>query len=154
MVGDHALRTVFTNLFGFCEFTICRDGKPYIKNSPYQFNLSHSADFLLLAVGDVPVGVDVEKITEIRPKLMKKYFSKEEQEQVEKEGKKAFFEFWCQKESYAKYTGEGIKALTKSLVIPKTVGFYTESFFEYQICVCTEISHLPKQVEMMGELIL
>ena len=75
--GDYAVRTVFSVLFGYDNVEIICDKKPYIKNCPYHFNLSHSGDFLLLAVGDTPVGADIEKIKKIHPKMLEKCFSKE-----------------------------------------------------------------------------
>ena len=119
------MKKVFSLLFGLKEFKIIRDGKPYIENCAYHFNISHSGDWLLLAVGDAPVGADIEKITKIRPKTVEKFFSKIEQDRVEKEGKNAFFEIWTQKESYVKYTGEGMKSLSKDLVYAEGTAFFT-----------------------------
>ena len=150
--GDYALRKVFSDLFDVREFKINRDGKPAIQDSPYHFNLSHSGDWLLLAVGDTPVGADIEKITKIRPKTMERYFSQAEQEKVKKNGTKAFFEIWCQKESYVKYTGEGIKALSKEskdLIYPEGIAFFSEKHEDYQISVCTDKEHLPSKIEIL-----
>lgn len=150
--GDYALRKVFSDLLGCNEIKINRDGKPYIENCPYHFNLSHSGDWLLLAVGDTPVGADIEKITKIRPKTMEKYFSQSEQERVKKNGTKAFFELWTQKESYVKYTGEGIKALSKEskdLIYPEGIAFFSKKFEDYQISVCTDKEHLPSKIEIL-----
>ena len=36
-------------------------GKPSVTNAPF-FNLSHSNDFVMLAVSDTPVGCDIEKL--------------------------------------------------------------------------------------------
>ncbi len=152
IAGEYAVRKVFSELFGLNEIKITRDGKPYVENCPYHFNLSHSGDWLLLAVGDAPVGADIEKITKIRPKTMERYFSQSEQERVKKNGTKAFFEIWCQKESYVKYTGEGIKALSKEskdLIYPEDVAFFTETFEDYQISVCTKSNHLPQKIEIL-----
>ena len=150
--GDYALRKVFSDLYGITDIQINREGKPYIENCPYHFNLSHSGDFLLLAVGECPVGADIEKITRILPKTLKQYFSQEEQTLVEKEGKKTFFEFWTKKESYVKYTGEGIKGLSK-VIYPEELAFFcekiTEKTEEYQITVCTQKEYLPKTIEIL-----
>ncbi|MBR5240252.1 MAG: 4'-phosphopantetheinyl transferase superfamily protein [Clostridia bacterium] len=149
IAGDYAVRKVFSELFGLNEIKITRGGKPVIKDCPYHFNLSHSGDWLLLAVGDAPMGADIEKITKIRPKTMERYFSQSEQERVKKNGTKAFFEIWCQKESYVKYTGEGIKALSKDLEYPEDIAFFTETNEDYQISVCTKKEHLPSEIELL-----
>ena len=152
IAGEYLLKNVFFQLFGYETIEIKREGKPYIKDCPYHFNLSHSGDWLLLAVGDAPVGADIEKITKIRPKTMEKYFSQSEQERVKKNGTKAFFEIWTQKESYVKYTGEGIKALSKEskdLIYPEDVAFFYEKYNDYQISVCTKSNHLPQKIEIL-----
>ena len=145
--GDYAVRTVFSDLFGYDNVEIICDKKPYIKNCPYHFNLSHSGDFLLLAVGDTPVGADIEKITKIHPKTLEKCFSKEEQGYVEKVGTDAFFEIWTKKESYVKYTGVGMKGLSKEIIYPDEVAFFTQKYEGYQITVCTGQNHLPVTIE-------
>jgi len=152
LAGNDAVKKVFSDLFDVREIKINRDGKPYVENCPYHFNLSHSGDWLLLAVGDTPVGADIEKITKIRPKTVEKYFSQSEQERVKKNGTKEFFEIWTQKESYVKYTGEGIKALSKEskdLHYPKGIAFFTKKHEDYQISVCTDKEHLPIKIEIL-----
>lgn len=149
MAGEYLLNTVFSQLLGYDILEICREGKPYIKNCPYHFNLSHSGDWLLLAVGDTAVGVDIEKITKIRPKTIEKYFSQSEQDRVAKQGAKAFFELWCKKESYVKYTGEGLKGLSHITEYPKDLAFFTKKHEDYQISVCTRKGCLPKEIEII-----
>lgn len=146
--GDYALRKVFSEVYGINDISINREGKPYIEDCPYHFNLSHSGDFLLLAVGETPVGADIEKITKIRPKTMEKYFSQSEQNRVKKEGKNIFFELWTKKESYVKYTGEGIKGLS-NVIFPEDVAFFTAKHEDYQISVCTKKEYLPNTVEIL-----
>ncbi len=151
LAGDYAVKTVISNLMQipYENVEIRRMGKPYVVDCPYQFNLSHSGDYLLLAVGDAPLGVDIEKITKIRPKTLEKHFTDEEQARVAKEGKTAFFEIWTQKESYVKYTGEGIKGLSKIRTYPEEIAFFTKQYEAYQIAVCTRKECLPKEIEML-----
>lgn len=149
MAGEYLLNTVFSQLFGYDILEICREGKPYIKDCPYHFNLSHSGNWLLLAVGDTPVGADIEKITKIRPKTVEKYFSKTEQERVQKNGTEEFFEIWCQKESYVKYTGEGLKGLSHITEYPKELTFFSKKYEDYQISVCTRKDCLPQEIEII-----
>ncbi len=128
---------------------ICRNPKPFLANCPYQFNLSHSGDYLVLAVGDVPIGVDIEKITRVRPKVMERYFSDSEKEKVAKEGADAFYEIWTKKESYIKYTGNGLKDLEKTQHYPPQIDFFSTVFESYRITVCSEWGHLPNQIEIL-----
>lgn len=93
-------------------------GKPFLKDSPFQFNVSHSGDFGLLAFDSAfPLGVDIEWK---RPafaglKIAERFFSAKEIEELKKLTNKnmdnGFFNCWTRKEAY-------IKALGKGLAIP------------------------------------
>ena len=52
------------------------NGKPYIENEKF-FNISNSGDVFCIAVSDVPVGVDVQKIIRFNQKLAKRICSEE-----------------------------------------------------------------------------
>ncbi len=150
-VGECAVKTVFSTLLHrpADEIKICREGKPAIKDCPYHFNLSHSGDYLILAVGEAPIGADIEKIDKIRPKTVEKYFSDAEKQLVKEQGLSSFFELWTKKESYVKYTGEGIKGLQGTTFFPQNVAFYTTTYEDYQIAVCSQIGYLPNQLEKL-----
>lgn len=150
LAGEYLVKTVCSGLLGISpnEVEILREQKPCLKNRNLQFNLSHTKDFLALAVSDVPVGIDLEKIEAIRPKVLESYFTQEEQKQVTEQGAACFYQIWTQKESYVKLTGEGIKALRKTEKIPASVGFYTERIFDHQLTVCTQKDCLPAKIEL------
>lgn len=61
-----ALRTVLGGRLGVApvavEFTTGPHGKPGLLGAELQFNLSHAGDIALIAVADVEVGVDVERL--------------------------------------------------------------------------------------------
>lgn len=118
------------------EAVILREkrGKPYFADpSLPHFSLSHSGDFLACAMGPSPCGVDIQTHeTAVRhmDRLAKRYFHPIEWEAVlqaqrdrentaHKESQllpdtsslsrtELFFAIWTAKESYVKYTGEGI----------------------------------------------
>lgn len=72
-------------------------GKPYLEGGPH-FNLSHSGGLLALALGDRELGLDLEAPRPIRHKG----FIQEGEEGIEP------LTLWVVKESFMKYTGEGI----------------------------------------------
>ena len=94
-------------------------GKPYA-NVPCHFNVSHSADFVLCAVSEGPIGVDIEQIKPFRAGLVARYFSDTEAAYVwsgkaEQTGNVTdpdtcarFYRVWTAKEAYVKMTGTGI----------------------------------------------
>lgn len=87
-----------------------RFGKPYIKGrEDFFYNLSHSGRYVVIAWGDREVGVDVqqhEENTNIQV-IAERYFTSEEQAYVQGDLQR-FYEIWTKKESYVKYTGQGL----------------------------------------------
>ncbi len=76
------------------------------------FNLSHSGQWAVCAIGDVPVGCDVEEIAPVREGIAERFFTKNEVEYLNRfDGEQRlekFFRLWTLKESYVKMTGEGM----------------------------------------------
>lgn len=94
-------------------------GKPFLKNrGDVFFNISHSGEYVACAVGSVPMGIDIQyhKKTDTT-KIAKKILSKKEWRVFETAGRSvgAFYSFWTKKESFLKYTGEGIRRNLKEL---------------------------------------
>lgn len=87
--------------------------KPYLKESPWHFNLSHAGDFAACAVSDEPVGVDIESVR-VKELMSPNRILHPEEAQVlayisnPAEKKKYFYECWVAKESYLKNLGIGL----------------------------------------------
>lgn len=95
-------------------------GKPYLKDYPrIHYNISHCRGLAAVAVGDSPVGIDVERVRPYRETLPEKVLSKAELRQMEAAGKdgktELFFRFWTLKESYVKAEGCGITVPLKEI---------------------------------------
>ena len=73
-------------------------GKPYLKDGPF-FNLSHSAGYLALAIGERELGVDIEAPRKIKHQG----FVQVGEENIEP------LTLWVVKESFMKWTGEGVR---------------------------------------------
>lgn len=135
-------------------------GKPYIEG--IYFNISHSFDYVAVAVSNEEVGVDIEKITDRNFGIAKRFFSKKEYEDInsvkdEKDRKKLFFRYWTIKESFLKAIGYGLNkplnAFTVNLKkkITVTQDIVNENFYfceykrikNYALSVCS----LETQVE-------
>lgn len=101
--------------------TIARNryGKPYLENHPeIQFNISHSGDFVICAVGPGEVGIDIEKHRSLDFKrLARKAFLEEECRKLEQseDPMEYFFDTWTLKEAYLKWKGIGISKNLKEL---------------------------------------
>ncbi|QFG00389.1 hypothetical protein PB01_17135 [Psychrobacillus glaciei] len=94
------------------EFFYNKNGKPFLKNSSLNFNLSHSENWIFCAVGNEIVGVDVEKMNPISFELLISNFSEEEKTVFDKvlveEKLPLFYEIWVIKECYSKAIGTGL----------------------------------------------
>lgn len=100
-------------------------GKPYAVGLDVEFNISHSGDIVVCAVGNSPVGIDVEEIRPIDLKVAKRICTDDEliylfgyipTEQdfvytTDIEVLTRFFKLWTKKEAYAKWVGIGIDAI-------------------------------------------
>jgi len=79
-------------------------GKPYWQGegSFFDFNISHSGDFILAAISQsVTLGVDVEKIKELKRLSFKRVMSSEELAKIQ-EQPRLFFDLWSKKEAVVK----------------------------------------------------
>lgn len=87
------------------------DGKPSIKELPYfYYNLSHSKEYVALAVDICDIGIDVEGVRTGYQKLVTRFFSaKEVAYLLTNWSDELFTKFWTRKESYLKVTGFGMR---------------------------------------------
>ena len=89
-------------------------GKPFLKNSDVYFNVSHSEEYVICAVAGCEVGCDVEKISTVDLKIAKRFFFREEYDDIAAQTTPAerdelFCRYWTLKESFMKATGLGMK---------------------------------------------
>jgi 4'-phosphopantetheinyl transferase len=94
-------------------FSYSGKGKPSVHMHPeMHFNISHSGDRIVCAVGDALIGIDVERIRKVNFHIAKRYFSPHECEDLfsltVEDQLKYFFTLWTLKESYLKAIGEGL----------------------------------------------
>lgn len=116
------------------EFDYNEHEKPSLKNHPKaHFNISHSGDYVVVTFSDCPVGVDIEKNKGNRLKVAKRFFTREELDDLfafseEKEQIEYFYQLWTLKESYMKTIGKGISMSLSSFSFKK---FYTDFRLRY-----------------------
>jgi len=109
------------------EIKIAEHGKPFVENEALFFNLSHTANRLVIAVSNnSEIGIDLEqyKYRKNLQGLVKKCFSEEEkhfweslsaQQQV-----MLFYQLWVRKEAFVKAIGRGIAVgLDQCVINPK-----------------------------------
>jgi len=98
-----------------------KNKKPLILNdrkAGLHFNISHSGDWILLAVADHEVGVDIELINYLfhYQEVMADYFSGDEIGYIKQNTPvERFFKLWTRKEALIKATGKGLVDNIESL---------------------------------------
>lgn len=110
----YAIRKSFNVGVSDIKFDKLRYGKPIIKNhEKWHFNLSHSGNWVVCAVNDRPVGIDVEEMNIKHTSIADHFFTTHENERIkafscEQDRVKEFFKLWTLKESYLKRNGQGL----------------------------------------------
>ena len=116
------------------------------------FSVSHSGRLWACAAGTQPIGIDLERYREGCPAeaIARRFFHPEEYVYLKNHGfsSDSFFPLWTAKESYVKYTGEGISDLYSSFSVVEnralcgTVNGVHYRHFPveqgYSLCVCTQ----------------
>ena len=99
------------------------NGRPYFCDRTCDFSITHTQNHVFCALTDgeeksICLGIDAEDIN--RPDLSNleemasRWFSQNEQKAfLASPTKETFLRIWTRKEAYSKYTGEGLKALSK-----------------------------------------
>lgn len=104
------------------EFVNTRYGKPYLKNNNnFHFNISHSGDWIVCAIDEYPVGIDIELIQPINLSIAERFFSSEEysyiiSSPIDKQ-LSLFYDIWTLKECYIKMIGKGLSISLNSFSI-------------------------------------
>ena len=91
------------------------NGKPYFANGPY-FNISHSGDYVIMAIAKNEVGVDIE---ENKPKdmtMLLKIFNEAEAKMIKEHAD--FYYLWCAKESLIKCIGSTVGHIKEIPALP------------------------------------
>ncbi len=94
-------------------FGSSENGKPRLDSHPdFQFNLSHSGEWVVCATGSAVVGVDVERIRSRVTDLVPRVLSGAEREEFDRlaeiDQRQYFCTRWALKEAYAKAIGVGV----------------------------------------------
>ncbi len=96
------------------RYVVGEHGKPaFEQHLELHFSLSHSGTVVACAIGDVPLGVDVQTIVTARDSLVNYTMDAAEKAKLyaltDTDSRNAYFtQLWTLKESYAKATGTGL----------------------------------------------
>lgn len=150
---SYALNTIGINELDL-EYEYGENKKPRIQNvDNLYFNLSHSGDYIVCAISDKNVGIDIQKISTLKNDIAKRFFTESENNYLatlsSNEKENEFFRIWAIKEAFIKYTGEGIARILNSFNISnlnsspyineyESLNIYELQINKYFICAISE----------------
>ena len=121
------------------------NGKPYLANSDLHFNISHSQRYVVCAIGEQELGIDIQfhRKGDTDSTARKIMSAPEWQEYQAVEDKaKYFFDLWAKKEGYLKLTGEGIRSDMRLLDIDACVQeLIIDAEYSCMLCTGSECEH-------------
>lgn len=116
-------------------------GKPYLKDVPVRFNLSHSGALTAVAAGRHEVGLDLQRRDRAPHDALLARLSAAEREED-------FFRLWTAKEAYIKYLGSSLAAMLPRLTFeggtlledgaPVPAHLTFDELEGCTLCMCTE----------------
>jgi len=145
-------------------------GKPFLRDWPdLHFNISHSGKWVVCAMDDTPIGIDIEQILPIDLSIAAAFFSDEEYHQIlNRDGDErlfCFYDLWTLKESYLKAVGKGLFFPLNSFSImlhgpeikmKSSLGIQNKHFKqfnidqEYKMSVCASNILFPRSVTSLS----
>ena len=150
ILGRVLLDKALTEL-GVGEYTVeyISNEKPVLRSEKgLYFNISHSGDFVALALAQDEVGCDIQEIREYNPRVAKRNYCEKETQYIENSPHKdeSFIRLWALKESVLKFTGKGISGGLSSYDFSPFVGekkftaygcnFYVEKIENTYFALC------------------
>ena len=116
IIGEILLsRLLEKNNFNYEElsFYTNKDGKPYIKDNPIYFNISHSNDFVVVVISNKEIGIDIEKIRDTNINIINQFCTDKEKEYILNSSNiyKSLFNIYTLKEAYIKMKGTNLSQI-------------------------------------------
>lgn len=137
------------------DFCYSKYGKPYLSESNFHFNISHTRNAVVVAISDVSVGIDIERIGRYNSDIAMRCYTKNEHDYLHEvsdiEAQKRFYEIWTRKEAYTKYTGEGLLKPFHSFDVLDKDDIYTFVEGSYVISVCDEHYDPLEKITILDE---
>lgn len=148
------------------EYSIvkAKHGKPYIQmQTGIFYNLSHSGNYMVCALSDREVGIDIQQMGTYKFQIAERFFHQNEiQTFVQcdpKERANLFYRYWAAKESFLKYTGTGLSVSLSDFEIrfeEKQIQIFKPDLEkkiylqdciidpDYKCMVCSEYADIPE----------
>ncbi|MCO5248911.1 MAG: 4'-phosphopantetheinyl transferase superfamily protein [Chitinophagales bacterium] len=120
--------------FDWNQFALSKKEKPYFQNADFHFNISHSGEYVVLALHDTTIGIDIEKERNVKIDLFHKQFNTQEFQQIKSSSNplQQFFHFWSIKEAAIKADGRGVEVLSQTSTLSENTVQVENSLWHYQ----------------------
>ena len=83
-------------------------GKPYFRDLPLEFSVTHSGSTWMCMISKKPCGIDFQLIKPCSYlRIAERFFSEPEYRHIKEHGETAFFRLWTKREAFGKLTGGG-----------------------------------------------
>ena len=148
LLGDILARTEICRVTGLgnntLEFSANTYGKPFLVNDPrIHYNISHTGNYVVCAMDNQPVGIDIELIKPIDLKIPERFFTPDEVYYIispqDDLVTHRFYEVWTKKESRIKLEGKGLSMPLSSFDVfddAESGGIYYHLVFRNDEAIC------------------
>ena len=137
---NNTIKKIFNTYYGYDvqdnNILVSKLGKPFLDSNKYYFNISHSGEYVIFAVSDDEIGIDIQKMDEINLGISERFFSPYEDKFIKKcNSFKRFYIIWTIKEAYIKYSGQVLNKTLNSFIVLH----YNNSYYIYDSCLRSDI---------------
>ncbi len=126
------------------DILINENGKPYLKDNDIEFNISHSGELVICTLQKArPVGIDIEQMKEIQIEDFFYQMTENESTNIKSstDQKRAFYNYWTQKEAVLKANGKGLSVPLKSFeIIENQTKLYNDEWYVSKLDIHPEYS--------------
>lgn len=137
---NKSIKKIFYTYYGYDvqdnNILVSNLGKPFLDSNKYYFNISHSGEYVIFAVSDDEIGIDIQKMDEINLKISERFFSPYEDKFIKEYNSfERFYIIWTIKEAYIKYIGQGLNKTLNSF----TVLHHNDNYYIYDSYLRSDI---------------
>lgn len=114
IIGEIILKELLSKYnfsYNNLDYYINNYGKPYIKNSYLYFNISHSFDYIITAISQKEIGIDIEKIRKTLLNTINHFATENEKKYIlssKNNIEERIFKIYTLKEAYFKMIGSNL----------------------------------------------
>ena len=162
VLGYNLARVMLEKYFGMKQIHIEFNpyGRPYLSKEKAFFSISHSGKWVVCAVDKVPVGIDIQKQSQVWDiwSVGQEALTEKEYDRMRRstDSRGYFFDCWCRKEAAIKCMGKGLFMMkeietAKGSCMIENKRYYLKQikgFSGYSFAVCSEGDISNCQVEI------